>query len=314
MRIRNTVVVIAMACSTTLFAAGDDNKATEVIAAARKAIGAKLDALKTLSVDAAVLRNINDLQLNADVELLIDLPGRYLRTESMVGGPMSVSTTVGFDGEKAIRPANVQGLPGGGMMIRMGPGGPISQEKPSAEEQARMDAQMIRGHRAEISRLMLGWFAQAHPAANARYTYAGEAESPDGKAHVIDVKNDDGFSARVFIDQQTSLPLMVTYQAPQPRVVMQGGPRPAAPPAHGGQAREMTEEERTKAREEAMKRIQSEPPQLADFTLFFDDWRSVDGVMFPHKIRRAVAGATNEEWTINKVKVNPKIDPKKFQG
>ena len=29
---------------------------------------------------------------------------------------------------------------------------------------------------------MLGWFAMAHPALNAQYTYAGEAESPDGKA------------------------------------------------------------------------------------------------------------------------------------
>ena len=35
---------------------------------------------------------------------------------------------------------------------------------------------------------------------------------------------------------------------------------------------------------------------------------------FPHKMRRAMGGATTEEWTVNKVKVNPKIDPKKFEG
>ena len=29
--------------------------------------------------------------------------------------------------------------------------------------------------------------------------------------------------------------------------------------------------------------------------------------------RRAIGGTTSEEWTINKVKVNAKIDPKKFE-
>ena len=148
------------------------------------------------------------------------------------------------------------------------------------------------------------------------YTYAGEAESPDGKATSIDAKNADGFSARLFIDQETKLPLMVTYQGPQPRMITQRGPVPgAAAPQHGGgqQAarREMTDEDRQKMRAEAekqLKELQSQPPQLVDYSLYFEDWREVDGVKFPHKIRRAMSGATNEEWTINKVKVNPKID------
>ena len=53
---------------------------------------------------------------------------------------------------------------------------------------------------------------------------------------------------------------------------------------------------------------------MVEFTLFFDDWRDVGGIRFPHKLRRAMGGATNEEWTVGKVKVNPKIDPKKFEG
>ena len=72
--------------------------------------------------------------------------------------------------------------------------------------------------------MMLGWFGTAHPALQATYTYAGEAESPDGKAHVIDVKNADGFAARLFIDQNNYLPLMVTYKGRQPRVMTSGGP------------------------------------------------------------------------------------------
>ena len=79
----------------------------------------------------------------------------------------------------------------------------------------------------------------------------------------------------------------------------------------------MTEDERKQAREAAEKQIQelrSQPPAMVEFTLFFDDWREVGGIKFPHKIRRASAGSTNEEWTVGKVKVNPKIDAKKFEG
>jgi hypothetical protein len=79
----------------------------------------------------------------------------------------------------------------------------------------------------------------------------------------------------------------------------------------------MTDEERKKAQAEMEKQIQElrrEPPVMADYTLFFDDWRDADGVRFPFKVRRAIGSETTEEWTITKVKVNPKIDPKRFAG
>ena len=53
---------------------------------------------------------------------------------------------------------------------------------------------------------------------------------------------------------------------------------------------------------------------MVEYALFFEDWREVGGIKFPHKMRRAMGGTTNEEWTVGKVKVNPKIDPKKFEG
>ena len=244
---------------------------------------------------------------------------------------MSGGFTSGFNGDTVIRPAGANmAMAGGGMVIRMGgPGGPMPPpgEKPSPEEQARMDKAMLRSSRTELSRLMLGWFAAAHPSLSVEFTYAGEAESPDGKADVVDAKNADGFNARLFIDRETRLPLMVTYQGPQPRVVTAGGPiRQAAPPAAAGhgtaqQAPERREidgrrsgRRRAKRQRNNSRRSERQPQATVEFTLFFDDWRDVGGIKFPHKMRRAVTGATNEEWTVGKVKVNPKIDPKKFEG
>jgi hypothetical protein len=187
-----------------------------------------------------------------------------------------------------------------------------------------MTKNLLRSSRMEASRLMLGWFAMAHPVADAQYTFAGEAESPDGKAYVIDVANADNFTARLFIDQQTNLPLMVTYKAQAPRMTGAGSASMATTAPAGAHtirserpAREMSEEERNKLRADAEKQIQElqrQPPQLVDYAIYFEDWRDADGVKFPFKMRRASAGTTVEEWTINKIKVNPKVDAKRFAG
>jgi hypothetical protein len=118
---------------------------------------------------------------------------------------------------------------------------------------------------------------------------------------------------------------MVTYKGPQPRMMTAGGPAPAAAAAggHGGgghvvtQMSGGTEEDRRKARAEAEKQIQEmqrTPPVMVDYTVFFDEWRETDGVKFPFKMRRAMSSETTEEWTVTKVKMNPKVDPKRFAG
>ena len=314
-------ILLVLLCSTRIAAQPDDRKALDVIARARKAIGGKtLDSLKSLSVQGGARRNVGSFQMNSDLELLIDLPDRYMKAETSSGGPMTIANVSGFSGDRPLKSSAPGIAAGGAMIIRLGPGGAapggngISGEKPTPEQQAQIDRQLVRSARQEISRLMLGWFAATHPSITAQYSYAGEAESPDGKAYVVDVRNADGFAARLFIDQTTELPLMITYQGPQPRMITAGDPQPAG--GAGQPSRRPTEEERAKALADAQKRLdelQKQPPAMVEYALYFDDWREVDGIKFPHTFRRAVAGATTEEWTINKVKVNPKIDPGKFE-
>jgi hypothetical protein len=195
---------------------------------------------------------------------------------------------------------------------------------------AMMNNAMLRSQRVELSRYMLGWFGIAHPGLNATYTYAGEAEAPDGKAHVIDINADGGFAVKLFIDQATNMPLMLTYvqqerimtaQAPPPaaaavadvHAVAHGAPPPPPPPpppgAQGSSTRpQMTPEEMQRQADA----IRNTPPTPIEYRIFFGDWKEVDGVKFPHMLQRARLGNTTEEWTISKVKVNPKIDAKKF--
>ena len=301
-------------------AAQDQAKATEVLAAARKAIGgAKSESLASMSVHAGVQRNIGDFQMTGDLELLVEMPDKFMRSETATTSMVSIANTTGFNGDKPLKGAAIPGLlPGGGMVIRMGgaPGLATAGEKPTPEQQQQIDRQMVRSARFDISRLLLGWLGRTHPALTVEYTYAGEAESPDGKAHVIEVRNGDGFAARLFVDAKTHLPLMVTYHGPQPRILTAGGPRQAPGQSPDSQTRQPRADGRDTLAAEAerqMQDIQKVPPAMVEFSLFFDDWREEDGIMFPHALRRAVAGTTTEEWTIDKVKVNPRIDPKKFE-
>jgi hypothetical protein len=327
MRIQNLVVgviaLIAIARVQPAAVAQEDKKAVEVLASARKAIGGKkIESLKSLSVQAAMQRNTGNFQMNSDLELFVELPDKYMRSEASSNAMVSLGNTMGFNGDRALKSAPAAGMAaGGGMIIRMGgPGGPAfgGGDKPTPEQQEQIDRQMVRASRHDISRLMLGWFGMTHPSLSAQYAYAGEAESPDGKAYVIDVKNADGFAARLFIDEKTQLPLMVTYRGPQPRIVTAGGPRPAPGgtlPGPQTQPRQLSEEERRKIAADAdarMREMEQQPTTMVEYTLFFDDWREEDGIKFPHALRRASAGTTTEEWTINRVRVNPKIDPKKF--
>jgi hypothetical protein len=209
----------------------------------------------------------------------------------------------GFNGDRVLQKL---GGPGGAMMIRMGgPGGGGAlppAEKPSPEQLEQMRVSALRNSKTEVSRLMLGWFAMAHPAAQAEYTYLGEAESVEGKAYVLEAKNADGFAARLFIDEKTNLPLMITYKAAQPRVVNQS----MSMGGGGHVVQQMPDAQKQIAD------MQRQPAATIDYTVYFEDWREADGVKFPFKMRRASEGNTVEEWAFSKAKVNPKIDPKKF--
>ena len=298
-------------------ASAQDTKAADLLAKTRKALGdKKLDSLRSLSIQAEAQRNVGSMQMSSDVEIVMEMPDKYVRTETGKG-MMAMNMTSGFNGDRPIMPAGATSMgPGGSMMIRIGPGGPMPNDgaKTTPAEQEQLNTAAVRAQRAEISRLMLGWLGTTHPALRADYTYAGEAESPDGKAHVIDVKDADGFSARLFIDQNNFLPLMVTYQGRAPRMVTAGGPMGARPQGQQTHTRELSDEDRKKMAADAEKQIQQQMAQAptVEFTMFFDDWREVDGIHFPHVMRRGSGGEVTEEWTISRVKINQKVDAKKF--
>jgi hypothetical protein len=50
-----------------------------------------------------------------------------------------------------------------------------------------------------------------------------------------------------------------------------------------------------------------------EYRLYYGDFREVDGLKWPFRLRRAIAGETVEETTFDRFRINAKIDPKKFE-
>jgi len=54
-------------------------------------------------------------------------------------------------------------------------------------------------------------------------------------------------------------------------------------------------------------------PAPAEQRMYFADYREVDGLKLPFRIRRAAGADTVEETTFDRIRINAKIDPRKFE-
>ena len=173
----------------------------------------------------------------------------------------------------------------------------------------------------EFARLALGLFA-ASPAYPLTFSYAAIAEAPQGRADVLDVKGDGNFTLRYFINSETHLPVMVTWTTPPTNVIVtvpgQPPPRtvapgavviagPPAPPANAAKdAMDLYAKEVLAVRTKA----QATP---VEHRLYFADYRDVDGLRLPFRLRRAIGTETTEETTFDRFRINARIDPRKFE-
>ncbi len=334
------------------------DKAADVMQKARATLGgAKLDQVKAVSLEGPFAREMGNRQVQGTLALTLQLPGNMHRSEDteMMAG-MSMERTSVLAGDKAWEDMqNRGGMGGGGMQIVMRPpGGPGGQELNAEQlEQAR-----VRRFRYELNRYLMAFLGGA----GLQPTFVAVAEAPEGKADVLEVKNEAGQAVRIFIDQNTHMPLMLQYQEVRPRIMMNGpggpagpgggfggrggggggagrgdgagarggGPpveagagagNPAAPgappagasPAGASGAAGAGGGQRPNA-EEARRRMEAMPPPApSTINLYLADYKNVDGVMLPHRLTQAVDGKTVEEWTIEKVKINPSVKADLFE-
>jgi hypothetical protein len=274
-----------------------DPKAQDVLKQARAALGgdAALAKIQSVTVTGSARRTFGEREMTADVTLDLLLPDKYKRTEDVgiQGGP-SFTRVSAVNGTEVWDDATNRG---GGAFRFGGPGGPGGPgggsgngqgRQATEEDRQRFRQAQERRMRGELARFSLIWFLKT----DAPVTYAGVAEAPDGKADVLEVKPADAPAMKLFVDQSSHRPLMLTYEGMMPRFAFnRGGQRPTP---------------------EEIEKMRNTPPQQVTFEVHFSDYKKVEGVQLPHTITQGMNGTVNEEFTIDKYKLNAPLKPEQF--
>jgi hypothetical protein len=331
-RVVSSLTFVVVAASTALAVqSGDVNR---ILSDARRALGGdkKLAAVKTFAATGLSTRVVGEQSTApADAEVAFELPDKFMKKDVLATlGTTTITRTSGFNGDAPIEVIDQPPSTGGNVVVFKFGSGASSEVVTSEQKEAARNAQAVAA-KQDFARLTLGFLLASPTAYPLQFAYGGQAESPDGKADVIDVTGEGGFAVRLFIDTTTHLPLMLSWMAKEPLVISQtvgsGGPGrgAVAPRASAGGAasvgsvqidggKPLTPEDR----EKLMKQLEQQRQELeakrrtVEYRLYYGDYRDVDGIKVPFKLQRSIDGKPTEELTFDKVKINAKIDAKTF--
>jgi hypothetical protein len=130
------------------------------------------------------------------------------------------------------------------------------------------------------------------------------------------------FSARFIVQRDTHLPVMLSWQLPPTNVLFRipGQPPPAvvptgavlvdAPVPPSETATQQEKDQYATAIAGLRRQTLAKP---VEYRVYYADYREVDGFKLPFRLRRAIDGETIEETTVDRIRINARIDPKKFE-
>jgi hypothetical protein len=286
----------ALYAASSAVAAQDASKGAALLVEARRALGGeeKLRAIRALDVRGDFKRAAGQMSLEGELQIRLETPDKLRRDEDLSlpgGGPAVIRTEVlngstvwedvsGGGGAFVARFGRGDRGGGGGGGAAGGARGGRAAIDPVQLEEAQRRARQI-----ELSRFMLAWLLTVDGDAS----WIATAESPDGKADVIEITAANRPATRLFLDQTTHMPLMITWQGAAPQLIARArggrvGQRGDGPPPDAQPPR---------------------TPQQATLQLTLGNYKTVNGVKLPHLMTRGVNDMTIEEWTIDSYRVNP---------
>jgi len=296
------LVLLCTASTAELRAqAQDAAKGAALLTEARQAVGgdARLGGVKTLDVRGEFRRLAGQTTIEGELQIRIERPDKWRRDEDLSppgGGPAIIRTEV-LNGstvweESSGRGGFFIGAFGGRGGRRGGDfGGGRDGRGDAPVDPAQVEQAQRRAWQAELTRFLLAWLLVA----DGPVAWVGTAEAPDGRADVLEITPSGAPPLRLFLDQTSHLPLMITWQGQAPQLVVAGrrggtrgdsgrgdagrGDAGGPPPPRGGQA--------------------------ANLQMTLADYKAVNGIRLPHLITRGANDMTTEEWTIDSYRVNP---------
>ena len=318
-----------------------DERALELVRKARLALGgdAALASVQSLRIVGQTTRTVKidgvERQHQGDVEIAMQMPDKFMKmvkignNDSVPGDKQIVEhkmnvVVVTKDGEAGKIALDKQGSatehgvrkiiikkPDGSVeelsgdeadkiVIRdMASGVPAGENKNIFVRKAGDHTAMRQN---ELLRTTLSLLMTAPQGLDVSYTFGGES-SVEGTSCNIVVAEFAGTAYKIYLDRSSNLPVMMTYTAPRmPRMVTFTAKSDAA------------SEGSTKDVVVLRKTSDEGVADMAEFTVKFSDYRSVNGVQLPYKWTQTVAGVVDEIMDVTSYEINPANIAEKFSN
>src|SRR5262245_9801380 len=316
-RFDRLILAIALTAGLSPAIISQPPDATQVLASAREALGGekKLSTVKTFVATGRTRQLRGNNLVPIEFEIDCELPDKFVRRDDFPAQDTD-PTTLGFNGETLIQippppppPAAPPSAPARGEARGEGRGDGRGDGRGGGRGGG---SPRIVGVKQDFARLTLGMFAASFAGYPLTFKYAAQAEAPQGKADVLDVSGPVNFSARFLVQRETHLPVMLMWQLPATNVVLRipgQAAAAAAPPgsivvdAPAAPAGSASQEEKDKyaATVANLRRQALAQAKPIEHRMYYADFRDVDGLKLPFRLRRSVAGETIEETTFDQI-------------
>src|SRR5215470_13281144 len=231
--LRNLILTAAVLGTTSFLAFAQSPDASQVLAAARNALGGEknLTAIKTFVANGRTRQLRGNNLVPIEFEINCELPDRFVRKDEIPAQDTDV-TVSGFSADTLIQFPMPGAGRGGGPGRGPGPDGRAAPagDGPAARGDGRgrggppinLAQQRLNAIKQDFARLMLGMFAASFPSYPLTFKYGAVGQAPEGQADILDVTGPANFSLRFVVQRDTHLPVMLMWSAPAP-----GQPAPA---------------------------------------------------------------------------------------
>ncbi len=136
--------------------------------------------------------------------------------------------------------------------------------------------------RQEFARFSLVLFGKSIDGYPLEFAYVGREDAAGSSYDVIEATDSNRVSMRLHVDADTHLPALLTFPGEKLLTVVQPG------------------------------EIASGPLELVERKWLLSEYRKEDGITWPRRLEELVGGDVVEDIRFRRVKLNPKVDARKF--
>jgi hypothetical protein len=302
-----------------------DERALEILRQARQAVGGdqSIAAVRSMTITGRATKTFDFGETQkteqGDWEVNLQLPDKFsrkmlIRKESGDGKTETTDKEVivvrqnSELKEKIMLPPNENGgdkkkveftvkTDGGEKTIVDGGSGDKVQDKRVIVDKLRAGGEF---HHNEMFRTTLALLLTPPQGVEVSYKYAGEANVDGANCDIVEALA-NGSTIRLYVNKDSHLPAMISYQAPKMFIIK----------LKKEEGKANTTEDVKVVRDILREKMPA--PEMAEYQVKFSDYRSVGGVQLPFRWTQSVGGKDDETIEVASYELNPANIAEKFK-